>query len=71
MRFRAAMSESGSEIATPRAEATTAICRLSVMPLSSSSQRLKSGGKSRDTNFAPCSRPVAKRAGVNSSCAAA
>src|SRR6185295_12427413 len=71
IRLRAAARASGAAMSTPRAEARTAICRLSTIPWRSSCHRVKSGGKRRATNFAPCSRPTAKRAGVNSRCEAA
>ena len=66
-RLRAAKRPRGSEIRVPRNEARKAICSDSVRPLTRRSQRSKFGGNMRAMNFAPLSRPVMKRARLNSS----
>ncbi|MNC85621.1 hypothetical protein D3C83_12310 [compost metagenome] len=66
IRLRAPSRLTGSEISSPSTEARIAISRLSLSPFSRSSQRWKSGGNSLPRNFWPNSRPVRKRAGVNS-----
>ena len=71
IRLRAARKPIGSDSRMPPTEASTAISRLSFSPLSTASQREKSGGNMRSKKRAACSSPVTKRAQVKSSSDAA
>src|SRR5436190_367230 len=61
IRLRAATKPIGSESAIPSAEASMAISRLSVSPLTRRSQRAKFGGNMRPTKCAALDKPVAIR----------
>ena len=71
IRLRAAANPIGNASTMPSAVASTAICRLSSSPLTSSSQREKLGGNRREKKRPALSMPISTRSHEISICAQA